>query len=66
MAAGRFYTYNELQDEIIRLSKENELYNRRISQLENKVQGEGVIVLSGNRLKIDRSGSISDYQLKST
>ena len=57
-------TFDELRKESEDNKKLIQELKTRIETLESKLQGDGTIVLSGNRLKVDRSGSLSDYQLK--
>jgi len=59
-------TNQELALQIQQQDKLIEAYRVRLEALEAKVQGDGVIILSGNRLKVDLSGSLSDFQLKSS
>jgi hypothetical protein len=58
-------TFQELSNKVDTLEKEVIALKQRNEVLEGKIQGNGVIILSGNRLKIDESGSLSDYQHKS-
>jgi hypothetical protein len=49
-----------LQDQVTQLSKLVTELTRKISVLENKIQGEGRVVLSKKELKVDRSTSTSE------
>jgi hypothetical protein len=58
------YTYKELEEMLLAYKKKTESLALRVEALEKKIQGDGVILLFGNRFKLDKSGSISEYQLK--
>jgi hypothetical protein len=59
-------TYKELEEKVEKLEQEIFRLSDLVQDFSQKVQGEGVIILSGNRFKLDKSGAISDYQLKSS
>jgi len=57
-------TFQEMERRLEAVERNLQLANDTIANINRKIVGEGEIILSGNRIKIDVSGALSDYQLK--